>query len=342
MQRKIIVVGEFLSQRDQAAGGPFKDGLGKMLMAMLSQAGISPRECLFTNVIMEVPRGRPSPFSFCGTKDQGIEYVKPLKPGKYIRAEFKPHVDRLWKLIAHEKPNLVIALGDLALWALTSEKNMKFARGRIVLGHAAIPETKILPTWSPRQIQSDYKQRPVAIADLTKAAREAEFPEVRRPQRFIHLYPSLKDLEEFYHEYITPSPYLDVDIETKGTMITCVGFAPTHDRAIVVPFFDEEQEDGNYWRTQLDEYRAWGFVRRMLSLGKSVCGQNFQYDVQYFLRKMGIPVPDFRDDTMLMHHALQPEMEKGLGFLASIYTDELPWKFMHKTASNDKTGKKED
>ena len=57
---------------------------------------------------------------------------------------------------------------------------------------------------------------------------------------------------------------------------------------------------------------------------------------------MGIPVPSWTDDTMILHHALQPEMEKGLGFLASIYTDEGQWKRMVKHRSADRTGKKED
>jgi hypothetical protein len=31
---------------------------------------------------------------------------------------------------------------------------------------------------------------------------------------------------------------------------------------------------------------------------------------------------------MLLHHALQPEVQKGLGFLGSIYTEEPAWKIM--------------
>jgi len=31
---------------------------------------------------------------------------------------------------------------------------------------------------------------------------------------------------------------------------------------------------------------------------------------------------------MLAHHALQPESEKGLGFLGSVYTNEPSWKLM--------------
>jgi len=31
---------------------------------------------------------------------------------------------------------------------------------------------------------------------------------------------------------------------------------------------------------------------------------------------------------MLLHHALFIELEKGLGFLGSVYTSEARWKFM--------------
>ena len=37
---------------------------------------------------------------------------------------------------------------------------------------------------------------------------------------------------------------------------------------------------------------------------------------------------NYADDTMLMHHALQPESNKGLGFLGSVYTNHSSWKTM--------------
>jgi len=41
---------------------------------------------------------------------------------------------------------------------------------------------------------------------------------------------------------------------------------------------------------------------------------------------------------MLLHHAMQPEMEKGLGFLGSLYTNEPSWKFMRTDHDNLKKG----
>lgn len=67
---------------------------------------------------------------------------------------------------------------------------------------------------------------------------------------------------------------------------------------------------------------------------KAVCesdipklGQNFLYDLQY-LHRAGIRPRAFRHDTMIKHHSLHPELDKGLGFLATLYTDEAPWKVL--------------
>ena len=46
---------------------------------------------------------------------------------------------------------------------------------------------------------------------------------------------------------------------------------------------------------------------------------------------MGLRTYGASEDTMLLHHALQPESLKSLGFLGSVYTDEGSWKGMRKT-----------
>jgi hypothetical protein len=51
---------------------------------------------------------------------------------------------------------------------------------------------------------------------------------------------------------------------------------------------------------------------------------------------MGIRVMGAAEDTMLAHHALQPEMIKDLGFLGSVYTDEGAWKHLGKRAKTIK------
>ena len=337
--KNILVVGEYMTGTDEEAGGPFEGKLNSMTKSFLRQAGIDPAHCDFTNVFNRTsPTGKA--LGFFSVKADGVAHLKPIKPGKYLHKDHFADVELLWKKVQTFQPNIIIALGDLALWALTSEKSLDLARGRITSGHSKFPNQKILPTYAAGQIMADWTLRPIHLADLDKARRQSEFPDIARPLRFIHIEPSIADIKDFYLEYIVPCTTLDCDIETKGTMITCVGFAPSPSRVIVIPFYDETAADGNYWPSKFEEHQAWSWVRRLLSCGKRLGGQNFQYDMQYLWRQMGIPSPDFTDDTMLLHHSLQPEMKKGLGFLASIYTDELGWKFMHHVSAADKTAKK--
>jgi hypothetical protein len=58
--------------------------------------------------------------------------------------------------------------------------------------------------------------------------------------------------------------------------------------------------------------------------------QNGLYDVQWLWRKLGMPVRQFTEDTMIRHHSMYSELEKGLGFLGSVYTDMPSWKAMRK------------
>lgn len=324
---KLLIVGEVMSHKDHEAGHPFSDGNGRFLKAMLNKAGINPRECKFTNVFMRTaPRGRAT--SFFGPKDKGVPNLRYLSKGKYLDASRAGDLKHLWKRINSLQPNLILALGDVSLWATTSARGIEASRGYITEANAALPDRKVLPTFSPQQINQSRANMPYWVADLAKAAREQEFPEIRYPVHRILIEPTLEDLESFYHKRLKKCTRMSVDIENKPGMITCIGFAPDGDDALVVPFYDSRQEDGNYWRTHREEVCAWKFVRRMLRLGKQVYGHNYIYDMQLLWKLNAIPNPDAAHDTMLLHHSLQPEMRKGLGILASIYTDEVSWKGM--------------
>jgi uracil-DNA glycosylase len=331
----ILIVSEYLSDKDES--GAMTSPIGHVFRGWMKQVGVNPDHCHFVSVL----RGPSLNEALTKDKTMAAKGLRSIGQGRYFRNDMLHHLEHLRNYINKLNPNVVVALGDLSMWACTSERSLKNARGRVTLGIPAINERKVIPTYSPTQVMADYPLRPIVLADLAKALRESASPSLHRPQRWLHLAPSLLDMKAFYHQYIVPAEAISVDIETKGAMITCVGFAPSKDRCLIIPFFDESQPDGNYWRTKEDERLAWVFVRKVLA-EKPSFGQNFQYDMQYLWREVGIGCPKFCDDTMLLHHALQPEMQKGLGFLASIYTDEMAWKFMHKMKTDDKTGKKED
>lgn len=295
---------------------------------MLSIAGIRRRECYQTQVFNFIPKGGDVK-NLCGPKAAGISNLPPLLRGKYLRQEYAGELERLNQQLLDVRPNVVIALGTTPLWALTGEMGIRSTRGVTRLSNLGI---KVVPTYDPGAAMRQYTLRPIIIADFEKAKRQSAFPEYRIPERRIHIPESIDEILAFEREYFSNATRLACDIETKQDQITCIGFSPNPANAIVLPLFCHS--GANYWQTKADELAVWGIVARWLEQYPTVY-QNGLYDMGYLWRVYGIPAPRNAGDTMLKHHALQPEMEKGLGFLASLWTDEPSWKHMGKGLKHD-------
>jgi hypothetical protein len=237
-------------------------------------------------------------------------------------------LDRLADEILACDPNLIIALGNTSLWALCGRTGVSKLRGTTQLTTHCVSGYKLLPTYHPAAILRQWENRPTTIFDLMKAKREAAFPDIRRPACEIWIEPTLTDIERFINDYIfSGCALLSVDIETTGSRITCIGFAPSANRAIVIPFDDERSKGGSYWPTKQDESAAWGYIRNVLVDGSiPKLFQNGMYDISFLWRAYGIGVRGCAHDTMLLSHALQPESLKGLAYLGSIYCDFGAWK----------------
>lgn len=334
---KIALVGEAWGEKEEETGVPFSGSSGWLLNQMLAAAGIARSECLVTNVFNLRPRPGNDIKNLCGGKSTALAGFPALAKGQYVRSEYARELERLYSEIRSARPNLVVALGATAAWAFLHTSGIKQYRGAIAPSCRAVSERlgftqKVLPTYHPAMVARDYSARPVVIADFGKAKREAEFPEVRRPVRNLWLYPTIEDLARYEEEFIAPSELLSIDIETKGDQITCIGFAPNPSTAIVIPLF--QGENANYWATPADELQALHYVRRWCAMRPSVF-QNGMYDIKFLWQRYRIPVPLAAEDTMLLHHAWMPEMEKGLGFLATLYSDEASWKQMRKGKKHD-------
>lgn len=264
---------------------------------------------------------------FCGPKAEAIDGYPALIKSKYVRAEFQSELDRLGDELLEVDPNLVVALGNTALWALCGTTGVGKLRGATRLSTHCVSGFKVLPTYHPSGVLRQWENRPPTLLDLMKAAREQHYPEIRRPAREVWIEPTLEDLEEFYERYIVGCRLLSVDIETAGNRITCIGFAVSTRLAIVIPFDDERSKNGSYWADAQTEIKAWGIVRRILkdpAIPKLF--QNGMYDIAFIWRSVKMKVYGAVHDTMLEHHSLQPESLKGLGYLGSLYTDEGAWK----------------
>jgi uracil-DNA glycosylase len=339
----IALVGEAWGESEAKLRLPFVGPAGYELNGQLEDAGINRRDCFITNVFNLKPEPTNDIKNLCCPKKDDTLGWRPISAGNYLRPAYAPELDRLHHELSEYKPNIVVALGGTALWALTGRGGISGSRGALsytdFIGPRRDPilKLKVLPTFHPSWVmQYSPKSRPIAIADLMKAKRQSAFPEIRHPQRFIHVAESHQDIMDFYAEHIRGATYLAFDIETAAGLITCVGFAPSMDRSLVIPFRDDSR-GGNYWPTSDYERQAWDDVRAILGADVPKVAQNGLYDLHWLWRECGITVNNVMHDTMLLHHALHPEAQKGLGFLGSLYADVPAW----KTAFKDKTAKKE-
>jgi len=327
---KIAFIGEAPGENEEREGEVFIGAAGVMLDKCCKLAGISRGEAMITNVFNFRPPGNNID-AFCGTKKEvgGAEYkVIPLGAGQYVKPQYLSNLARLKSELSYFKPNIAIALGNTALWALCNVTGIGKYRGG-VMESTLVPGLKVIPTWHPASVLRKYDNKVVLVADLIKARGEAEYREIRRTQREIWIYPEIKDLYEWSRRYGSTTSLLSVDIETKaGRFISCVGFAFTKDNALVVPFWDPLREGNSYWRTLEEEVAAWNWVRAMLTTYPCrKLGQNYiAYDSNFLLTKLGIFTRHFEHDCMIAAHAQQPEMEKGLGFLTSVHCNEPAYK----------------
>jgi hypothetical protein len=329
--RKAIILTEHTTNGDDQSGELLSDGAGRMLRGLCERQGINLDEVLVHPIFKEAGS---SIFKYVGPQSQGIPQSKSLMSKKYIKAEYAKDLTATLDLLKTEQPNLIIGMGQLPLWLLTGERSLRKYRGSPIQSEYG----KIIATYSARSVQADFKLRPIIEADFAKCGKEQEFAGVRRPQRELWIDPTLEDLR-LVNDRILNCDMLSVDIETKTPQITHVGFATDPSFAIVVPFYTREKPSRNYWSSHSEEVRAWGYVRNWCLNAKKIVGQNFNYDMAYLWQEYGIALPNATEDTMLMQHAQQPEMEKGLGFLGSLHSNEPQWKFMR---ANKDTTKKED
>jgi len=326
MKNKIAIVGEAWGEHEERERMPFVGPAGWQLNTLLKEAGIVRHECFLTNCFNLRPKPTNKIDNLCASRKEVRHALPPLSSGKYIRDEFLPELDRLYRELNEVNPNVIICLGGTAAWAILRDGRISKLRGAVA-SSPILEGRKVLPTFHPSYIlQGNYESRYVTILDLQKARRESEYPEIRRPRRTIYTAPSLNELEWFLDTHIRPASRLAVDIETRADRITCIGFAPGPQIALVVPFEDLRQ-GGNYWPTIEAELSAWRWVRRVLDMASPTkIFQNGIFDMTRLWKTYGIPVRNAEHDTMLLHHALMPESPKGLDYLGSIYTDEAAWK----------------
>lgn len=308
---------------------PFVGDSGQELTRILMEAGLNRRDCFLTNVLPLQPPNNEVEALCVSKKLAGDSYpYSAIRQGKYLDPQYLGELDRLRTELDTVQPNLVVALGNTACWALLGSGRISTVRGVTTTGPLC-GSLKVLPTFHPAAVLRQWSYRPIVIVDLLKARREMEFPEIRRPVRQILVDPTLEEIRNWA---VRPHIALAVDTETRAGQLRSVQFARSPYEALVIPFWVRQD---SHWETLEDELEAWKWTKYLLDLPCPKIFQNGLYDLQYFLR-LGIKPRNCLHDTMLLHHALYPELLKGLGFLGSYLTNESSWKLMRGKYDSNK------
>lgn len=296
-QAKIAIVGDFTNAFDLRDGRPFSHYAGQILESCLHQAGLIRGEVYLTNLFKEnVPhRGK---------------YYDETK-GKFTSLGMES-VARLQEELSHCGSNVIVAAGGAALSALCSTHRVSQYRG-YVFESTLLPGKKVIPIHHPAQaLRGMYTYRYLIAADLSKAKEESKFPELRRPHRTLTW--SYANIGEalYWLDYYAKQPIVGFDIEVLNYEVSCISMSSSPDLAHVFPIADR-------W-TMEEEMLVWRGIQRVLGNPESTkVVQNSMFDVPFLLTRCGVVTRGQIHDTMVGHSVCYPELQKGLGFLGSIY-----------------------
>ena len=307
---KLMILGDCPSPQDTVAGRPFTGSSGKELDHLLVDAGISRSNCWLTNVCKYTV-----PSNFPGKK------IPFAIRARNIEIDMEVQLHELQDEINSIKPNCILALSSVSLWALSGKTKIGDYRGSIMHGMGI----KFIPTYHPAHLLHQtqgvefkgYWNRQVMAFDFKRAYAQSKFSELILPSRTLEICRNSAQLAEFRDRY-KDKIRMAVDIEANGTCIpVCIGLSLVKHHGMTVPLWNC---DGISSIPDSDLVQCWIILSEML-YEKEIVGQNFNYDRDK-IKRLGFIIRYLASDTMLKAHAINPELPKGLAFNTSLYTEE--------------------
>lgn len=334
---KIAIVGEAPGRDEHTIGIPFIGASGELLGRYIKKAGY---QRLITNKLID---GRVCKDVVANVYTTNL--VKYYPPGDFKKTFYTdskglepgPEIQRWQQILVAElkqcTPNVIVAVGEHSMRALTGKYGITNWRGSILESHV-LPGKKVIPVIHPASVLREWYYHPICLVDWKRIGEESHTPEIVLPQRTYNIRPTFEQAMEWI-EILAQAEYVACDIETKYGHVACVGFSDRIDRAFCIPFISNK---GHYWDSTEEEEAIWmGIYRILAGPGKKIF-QNALFDLSR-LSAMGMRVNNVHHDTMLGQALLYPELEKSLAVQTSIFTREPYYKSEGKQALNVKSDK---
>ena len=326
---EIAIIEEFPLEHEYINKKIFLGGTGYTYQTMLSAVNLK-REDIWTT-------------SYLGN------YAKKLREYFYdnlcakLKYEYNDYANLLVQELS-QLPNLkvIIPVGNASLQAITGLRGISDYRGSILpisdsFCRAKKDVWKVIPTYSPREINIDYHLKVYTTIDLKRALVQKDIKGIIRTTRRMIIEPTFKQATDYLENIIKNKITCAADIETRGvghaTEIDCISFAISPNDGISVPFLRIDMS--RYWTDIHESNYISNLVKQIIddpNIGKIY--QNGMFDT-WVMGNLGYNPKGLIFDTMFAAHCMYCELEKDLGTLTSIYTDEPYYKFERTQAKKD-------
>lgn len=321
---RLAIVGDFPRSHEAAQRRPFAGPNQIYLEKALAGAGIMRVNCLVTNVCLG-----PPPQGHAGKTSSFFSFDGP---------DIQEGLRHLMSDLAQFKPNCILLLGELALKAAGVHHSLSAYRGSVFLGFH--DRYKCVAGYHPTAVFASYEDLPFFFYDVKRAVAQSTFPDLRLPKRRLLINLSPNEIIARLEEIIATKPLVSLDIEggipneraskveykfREG--ITCCSIATSANEAFIIPF---EIYDVPTLQRVLVPFAQ-------LLADKEICKvlQNGLYDYTVLAWHFKCPINNITHDTMFSGWEIYPELAKGLGTQASIWTEEPYYKSERKIDDKD-------
>ena len=312
----IAFIGEAPGEVEQKHGCPFIGKAGELFDKLLSNAAIYRSLCYVTNVVKTQP-----------PNNDMTKYIDFKKSGKnkgdisFITDDYRWYEEYLYEELNKCSANVLVPLGNTALYALTRKHGVINYRGSILPAVEELGGRKVIPTLHPASaLRQDIFSYHIA-RDLRRIKEDSESPLLNLPVRHLETLPSLPRIVE-YLTGLLDEKEVAYDIEIYNMQVSCIAFSTRPDHAICIPFISGGRD---IW-TEEEEALIWLHIAKVLENKNIVkIAQYGNFDNCFLHRTHGIRVRPLKD-TMIAHFLCFPEFPKGLDYQTSTLTREPYYK----------------
>lgn len=302
----VAIIGEAPGEREKATGMPFMGGAGQLLWDALRRINLKRSDVYSTNVVkrqLSTHKDRDAP-------DDGKPHVQ-----KHELSNWQNLLR--WEL--SQLPNLkyVLALGNMALEALTDKSGITDWRGSVLSVKFDNREIYVIPTYNPAFPLREPKTEIVFRFDIGRLGRVMTNG-YKMPDIACVLNPTLDEAIQWVDKMQDEKKPVSLDIEVITNETACIGLANEKTRGMCISLRGLKH---NRYSVTDERQLLQRFQRFFDDPSTRIVAQNGSFDSYFLWCRDRLQIRRVWFDTLLAHHALYPSLPHNLGFLTSQYTD---------------------